>query len=127
MLRRLLRPVLRNEFVLLQIQQARCVASKEGKERAMVDEEDNNPITYSTSEAATFQTAKQFTDSRLWYEHWVIHICLACFMGYFFILREENDVDVYLTSTNPFFADYDINSVERERKTYENKQESLKN
>ncbi|XP_066596382.1 uncharacterized protein [Prorops nasuta] len=95
MLRRLLRPVLRNEFVLLQIQQARCVASKE--------------------------------DSRLWYEHWVIHICLACFMGYFFILREENDVDVYLTSTNPFFADYDINSVERERKTYENKQESLKN
>lgn len=61
-----------------------------------VDEEENNePIKYSTSKAASHLAAHtRFTPSDApEYQPTVVALSLAVFMIYFCILREENDVD----------------------------------
>lgn len=63
--------------------------------------EQDEPIKYFGSGAANW-TAKQSHHSPqyvegLWYQPYVISVSLAIFMIYFFILREENDVDEKLS------------------------------
>lgn len=69
---------------------------KEAKED---DDEDNQPIKYSTSKAATW-TAKKSRDMRpeYWpkYQSDVISLSLFAFLVYFCILREENDLDLII-------------------------------
>lgn len=68
------------------------ISNKEKKEK--IDEEFDKPIKYSTSKAATFPAAYTNVGSdEPWYQAPVIGISLTVFMIYFFILREENDID----------------------------------
>ena len=63
---------------------------------AQMDEEDQGPVRYSTSRAAKFRAAENFRmvdDKYPASQRWVINTSLVLFMIYFFILREENDLD----------------------------------
>ncbi|KAJ6638453.1 hypothetical protein Bhyg_11188 [Pseudolycoriella hygida] len=65
------------------------------------DDQLNKPVEYFGSKAASW-TAKQSHynpnyDEDLWYQPFVISGSLMVFMAYFFIFREENDVDEKLT------------------------------
>lgn len=62
------------------------------------DENSNEPIKYSTSEASTWLAAQTRNPSteRHPYEANVVTISLIIFMIYFFLLREENDIDLNL-------------------------------
>ncbi|XP_043495080.1 uncharacterized protein LOC122519584 [Polistes fuscatus] len=72
---------------------------KASSENKTVDEENvDEPIKYSTSKAATWLAAETRNPNinRHPYESNIIFISLSIFMIYFFILREENDVDLIL-------------------------------
>ncbi|XP_076292988.1 uncharacterized protein LOC143215093 [Lasioglossum baleicum] len=64
------------------------------------DDEDelNKPIKYSTSKAATWP-ANGLTFDKPQYQGIIISISLAIFLGYFLILREENDIDEKMTTS----------------------------
>ncbi|XP_066151787.1 uncharacterized protein [Euwallacea fornicatus] len=60
------------------------------------------PIKFSTSPASKYKasiTRMGFEDTRLWYEPYVIFSCIAVFLVYFCILREENDIDKELNKS----------------------------
>ncbi|XP_043674470.1 uncharacterized protein LOC122632082 [Vespula pensylvanica] len=68
------------------------------KDKIVDDDNSNEPIKYSTSKASTWlasQTRHPLPE-RHPYESDVITISLMIFMIYFFILREENDIDLSL-------------------------------
>lgn len=66
------------------------------------DEDADKPIEYLRSEAAIFK-AKEGRSGTIstapWYQSYVISISLGVFMIYFFILREENDIDTEFDKT----------------------------
>lgn len=67
------------------------------------DESSNEPIKYSNSEASTWLAARTRNPGteRHPYEVHIISISLMSFMIYFFILREENDIDLNLSKSLP--------------------------
>ncbi|VEN39071.1 unnamed protein product [Callosobruchus maculatus] len=70
--------------------------------RARNDDDEDGPIKFSTSPARQYRaetTRKGYIENRLWYEPYVILCSLTVFMIYFFILREENDIDRELERT----------------------------
>lgn len=66
-----------------------------------LDEELNKPLKYTTSPAndwkASHSRLGSKPDFRPWYEPHIINISLIVFMIYFFVLREENDIDLMLS------------------------------
>ncbi|XP_035735942.1 uncharacterized protein LOC118447744 [Vespa mandarinia] len=68
------------------------------KEKIVDDECSNEPIKYSTSKASIWLASqtRQPQSKRHPYESNVITISIIIFMIYFFILREENDIDLSL-------------------------------
>ncbi|KAL6260022.1 hypothetical protein P5V15_009928 [Pogonomyrmex californicus] len=63
------------------------------------DDETNRPIKYSTSKAAAMRIDEYrdpYGDTVPWYQGYVVSLSLAVFLGYFCILREENDIDLLL-------------------------------
>ncbi|XP_011695511.1 PREDICTED: uncharacterized protein LOC105454538 [Wasmannia auropunctata] len=63
------------------------------------DDADDEPIKFSTSKAAKMRIEEYRDpdgDSVPWYQGWSVIVSLAVFLGYFCILREENDVDLIL-------------------------------
>ncbi|XP_077262670.1 uncharacterized protein LOC143897705 [Temnothorax americanus] len=76
------------------------VSSKD-QSTALESEDDgaDHPIKYSTSKAATMRIDEYrdpIGDKYPWYQGMVISTSLAVFLGYFCILREENDIDMIL-------------------------------
>ncbi|XP_046824338.1 uncharacterized protein LOC124426563 [Vespa crabro] len=71
------------------------------KEKIVDDECSNEPIKYSTSKASTWLASqiRQRQFERHPYESNVITISIIIFMIYFFILREENDIDLSLNKS----------------------------
>lgn len=72
---------------------------KASLENKSVDDENlDEPIKYSTSKAATWLAAETRNPNlnRHPYESTILVISLSIFMIYFFILREENDLDLIL-------------------------------
>lgn len=66
------------------------------------DDLDQGPVRYSTSKAAKFRAAENFRvvdDKYPPSQRWVINISLIVFMIYFFVLREENDLDEELSKS----------------------------
>jgi len=70
------------------------------KEQSAATEDDNDePIKYSTSKAAAMRIDEYrmpHGDSIPWYQPYIISLSLTVFLGYFCILREENDIDLLL-------------------------------
>lgn len=63
------------------------------------DDDVNQPIKYSTSKAATMRIDEYrdpYGDDYPWYQSFSISLSLTVFLGYFCILREENDIDLIL-------------------------------
>ncbi|KAK9888173.1 hypothetical protein WA026_000442 [Henosepilachna vigintioctopunctata] len=59
----------------------------------------DTPIKYTTSPAIKYKakySIKHDTETRLWYEPYVVIGSLSLFMIYFCVLREENDLDEQL-------------------------------
>lgn len=60
----------------------------------------NKPLQYTTSPAHNWKAAHSRTgsaeDTRPWYEPHCVSVSLIIFMVYFFIIREENDIDLLL-------------------------------
>ncbi|XP_015608177.1 uncharacterized protein LOC107273981 [Cephus cinctus] len=76
-----------------------CVASQKFgtmKNENQEDDDENKPIKFSTSPAASWKAQDTFfinNDERPWYQPYVISASLSVFMIYFLVLREENDID----------------------------------
>lgn len=71
-------------------------STHEKKQPEEVEEDLNTPIKFSTSPAAKWRAKTSRSgekEPRLWFEPYVILGSLAVFMFYFFILREESDID----------------------------------
>lgn len=65
-------------------------------------EEDNGPIKYSTSKAAKWKAEVTRTGQvreAPWFEPYIVIASLSVFMIYFFILREESDIDTEFDKT----------------------------
>lgn len=64
------------------------------------EEELNKPVKYTTSPAHNWKAQHSRIGSKAefgpWYEPHVVSASLILFMVYFFILREENDLDLLL-------------------------------
>lgn len=76
--------------------------SKETSNKATAEEQNNEPIKYFGSQAATWSSRQSHYNPNLdgnevWYQPFVIIGSLAIFLIYFCILREENDVDEKLS------------------------------
>lgn len=72
-----------------------CSAISRCKKKELEDDEDQ-PIKYSTSKAAKWRAeVSRSGDAKPspWFQPYVISLSLSVFMIYFFILREENDID----------------------------------
>lgn len=65
-----------------------------------IDAELNKPVKYTTSPAYDWKAQHSRIGSKAefgpWYEPHVVSASLILFMIYFFILREENDIDLLL-------------------------------
>ncbi|XP_076753484.1 uncharacterized protein LOC143424958 [Xylocopa sonorina] len=66
-------------------------------------DEYDKPIKFSTSKAATFPAAYTTADAqnKPWYQDMVVSASLIIFMIYFFIMREENDIDENMIKNIP--------------------------
>lgn len=88
------RPVLR-QLVRVLRQDSRILLATGGTKTSPEKDEDEGPIKYTSSRAAswkarhTFRTDHTMPDA----QPFSVVFSLAAFMIYFFILREENDVD----------------------------------
>lgn len=73
------------------------------KKNSEYDAELNEPLKYSTSEANDWKAAHSRIGSKAefgpWYEPHVVSASIILFMVYFFILREENDIDLLFDNT----------------------------
>ncbi|EEB15036.1 hypothetical protein Phum_PHUM344100 [Pediculus humanus corporis] len=61
------------------------------------------PVRYTTSQTAKIDIKEnlgfnQKDEKELWYKKYVIAISLSAFMIYFFIIRDENDIDDFITN-----------------------------
>lgn len=65
-----------------------------------IDEELNKPVKFTTSSASDWKAQYSRVGSKAefgpWYEPHIVSVSLIGFMVYFFILREENDIDKML-------------------------------
>lgn len=65
-----------------------------------IDAELNKPVKYTTSPAYDWKAQHSRIGSKAefgpWYEPHIVSASLILFMIYFFILREENDIDLLL-------------------------------
>lgn len=70
------------------------------KKNSDYDAEISEPLKYSTSEANEWKAAHSRVGTKAefgpWYEPHIVSASLIMFMIYFFILREENDIDLML-------------------------------
>lgn len=70
------------------------------KSNAELDLELNKPLKYTTSPASDWKASHSRIGSKAefgpWYEPHLVIFSLVGFMVYFFILREENDIDLML-------------------------------
>lgn len=70
------------------------------KNNAQFEAELNQPLKYTTSPAHQWKAEHSRIGSKAefgpWYEPHVVSASLIIFMIYFFILREENDIDIML-------------------------------
>ena len=65
--------------------------------------ETEKPVRYTTSQTAKIDIKEnlgfnQKDEKELWYKKYVIAISLSAFMIYFFIIRDENDIDDFITN-----------------------------
>ncbi|XP_011176202.1 uncharacterized protein LOC105208132 [Solenopsis invicta] len=63
------------------------------------DDDTDQPIKYSTSKAANMRIDEYrdpVGDTYPWYQGYIVSLSIAVFLGYFCILREENDIDLML-------------------------------
>lgn len=69
------------------------------KKNSDYDKEFNEPLKYTTSEANEWKAAYSRIGTKAefgpWYEPHAISVSIILFMVYFFILREENDIDLW--------------------------------
>ncbi|XP_037028175.1 uncharacterized protein LOC119068619 [Bradysia coprophila] len=76
-------------------------SAKETTGKGSDDGENNQPIKYFGSGAATWTAGQSHLNPQyntgVWYQPYVISLSLAVFLIYFCILREENDVDEKLS------------------------------
>lgn len=82
-----------------------ALSSKNQSAALEVEDEDNDvdqPIKFSTSKAAGMKVNEYRIPpgDAPWYQGLVISACLAVFLGYFCILREENDIDLMISNTD---------------------------
>lgn len=67
------------------------------RQNPIANNDEDQPIKYSTSKAAKYRAAENFRlvgeDKYPPSQRWIVNISLITFMIYFFILREENDLD----------------------------------
>ncbi|XP_011861975.1 PREDICTED: uncharacterized protein LOC105558728 [Vollenhovia emeryi] len=66
---------------------------------AEAEDDVDEPIKYSTSKAATMRIDEYRDpdgDRTPWYQGYIVSASMAIFLGYFCILREENDIDLML-------------------------------
>lgn len=65
-----------------------------------IDEEINKPLKFTTSPANDWKAQYSRVGSKAefgpWYEPHIVSVSLIIFMIYFFVLREENDIDIML-------------------------------
>lgn len=70
------------------------------KSTSDIDAELNKPVQYTTSPAHNWKAAHSRIGSKAefgpWYEAHIVSASVIVFMIYFFILREENDLDLIL-------------------------------
>lgn len=73
--------------------------SSKDQSTVLETEDDDQPIRYSTSKAASMRIDEYrdpIGDIYPWYQGYIISACLTVFLVYFCILREENDIDLLL-------------------------------
>jgi len=94
-------------------------ASIKDQSKALETEEDDQPIKYSTSKAANMRIDEYRDpqgDKYPEYQGIVISLSLIVFLGYFCILREENDIDLlFNTDLETVLSNAQKNMTEKEK------------
>ncbi|KAJ8665284.1 hypothetical protein QAD02_006946 [Eretmocerus hayati] len=65
------------------------------RKASTIKDESDRPIAFSQTEAAKWKAeyARVPPDERVWWTPYSVAVSMLSFMAYFFILREENDID----------------------------------
>jgi len=82
------------------MQSSSIVTRNASNRNSDIDAELNKPVKYTTSPAYDWKAQHSRIGSKAefgpWYEAHIVSASLVIFMLYFFVIREENDLDILL-------------------------------